>query len=72
MALSSTAGLPALMISRVPAEVAGSSPTVRWLIIGALALVAIYLLVSAVRCALRLLGLAVLAAVAFLAWRWFT
>jgi hypothetical protein len=42
----------------------------RWLVIGALALLAVYLLVGAVRCALRVVGLVVLAAVAFLAWRW--
>ena len=46
------------------------SPTGRWLVIGALALVAVYLLMAAVRCALRLVGLAVLALVAWLAWRW--
>jgi hypothetical protein len=46
------------------------SPTGRWLVIAALALVAVYLLMAAVRCALRLVGLAVLALVAWLAWRW--
>ena len=46
------------------------SPTARWLVIGGLALVAVYLLMAAVRCALRLVGLAVLALVAWLAWRW--
>jgi hypothetical protein len=49
---------------------AGAPSTTRWLVLGALALVAVYLLAAAVRCALRLVGLAVLAVGAWLAWRW--
>ena len=49
----------------------GEFPAARWLVIGALALVALYLLTAAVRCALRLVGLAVLLLGAWLAWRWY-
>ena len=45
-------------------------PLAQWLVIGALALVAVYLLTAAVRCALRLVGLAVLVLGAWLAWQW--
>ena len=56
----------------VIAQAAGSPPITRWLIVGALAVIAIYLLMAAVRCALRIVGLVVLVAVAWLAWRWFS
>ena len=45
-------------------------PLAQWLVIGVLALVAVYLLTAAVRCALRLVGLAVLVLGAWLAWQW--
>lgn len=51
---------------------AGRVPPERWLVIGVLAVVALYLLTAAVRCALRLAGLAVLLLGAWLAWRWLT
>jgi hypothetical protein len=66
------AGTPLLAAAALLAQAAGSPPAVRWLVVAALALVALYLLVAAVRCALRLVGLAVLVLVAWLAWRWFT
>lgn len=53
------------------AQAAGSSTTTRWLVIAGLTIVAVYLLVAAVRCALRLVGLAVLVLVGWLAWRWY-
>ena len=70
---SLTLGPPTSAVAAALAAAAPSlplSPTARWLVIGALALVAVYLLMAAVRCALRLVGLAVLALVAWLAWRW--
>jgi hypothetical protein len=67
-----TAGLPLVAVGAALVQAAGALPVTRWLIVGALAIVALYLLVAAVRCALRIVGLAVLVVVAWLAWRWFT
>lgn len=62
---SAAASLVVVAMAQLP-----ESPVMRLLVIGVLALVALYLMVSAARCALRLVGLALLAAGAFLAWRW--
>jgi hypothetical protein len=70
MSASGGGGLVPAAVGALLAQAGGSTPPVRWLVIGALALVAVYLLVAAVRCALRLVGLAVLVVVAWLAWRW--
>jgi hypothetical protein len=51
-------------------DTGGQPPVAQWLVLGVLALIALYLLTAAVRCALRLLGLAVLLGGAWLAWRW--
>ncbi len=71
MVWDSHAGTSPLAAGALLAPAAGSPSAVRWLVVAALALVALYLLVAAVRCALRLVGLAALAVVAWLAWRWF-
>jgi hypothetical protein len=72
MVFGSTAGWSASVVGALLAQAAASPPVGRWLMLGALALLALYLLVATVRCALRLVGVAVLAVVAWLVWRWFT
>ena len=69
--IDSTLQTPFAALALTLLQAAGSPPMTRWLIVAALAAVALYLLVAAVRCALRLVGLVVLVAVGWLAWRWF-
>ncbi len=67
---SGAAGVSATEMGALLLAAARNPAPGRWLVIGALALVALWLLVSAVRCLFRLVGLAVLLLVVLLVWRW--
>jgi len=54
----------ALVAALAPAQ----PPVTRWVALGVVGLVAIYLLWASLRCAVRLVGLVLLLALAWLAW----